>query len=433
MTKRIDVHHVTRVEGHGNIVVEVADGKMKECRFEVIETPRFFEAMLRGRSCQEASHITSRICGICSTGHSTASLRATEKALGVELSSQTQLLRKLVFHGEILDSHVLHIYMLVAPDFLGVGSVIPLATTHRDVVLRALRMKKLAGDICAVVAGRHTHPIALTVGGFTHFPTAAELMGLRERLVAGRADVDATVELCASFPWPKFERETEYVSLAKPDEYAFIDGEIVTSDGYRFPIEDYRDVTNEYLVRHSSAKLTRHKRESLMVGALARFNNNHAQLHPRAKAAAQALGLTPKVTNPYLNTAAQAVEIAHCVEDAIAIIDQLVDDGIKPENPSPVNLDDCGTDGCTGVGACEVPRGILIHQYWIGRDGRLTGANCIIPTNQNIANLEADMRSLVPLIMEKPSDAMRLDLEMLVRAYDPCISCSVHVLKIENR
>ncbi len=172
MNKRIDVHHVTRVEGHGNIVVEVADGVMKECRFDVVETPRFFEAMLRGRPYLEASHITSRICGICATGHATASLRASEKALGVELSEQTQLLRKLTFHGEILDSHVLHVYMLVAPDFLGVGSVIPLATSHPEVVLRALRMKKLAGDICAVVAGRHTHPIAMTVGGFTHFPAA---------------------------------------------------------------------------------------------------------------------------------------------------------------------------------------------------------------------------------------------------------------------
>ena len=170
MNKRIDVHHVTRVEGHGNIVVEIVDGELKECRFDVVETPRFFEAMLRGRPYAEASHITSRICGICATGHATASLRASENALGVELSEQTQLLRKLTFHGEILDSHILHVYMLVAPDFLGVGSVIPLATSHPDVVLRALRMKKLAGDICAAVAGRHTHPIAMTVGGFTHFP-----------------------------------------------------------------------------------------------------------------------------------------------------------------------------------------------------------------------------------------------------------------------
>jgi len=428
MSERIEVHHVTRVEGHGNIVVEISDGQLKECRFDVIETPRFFEAMLRGRPYQEASHITSRICGICATGHATTSLRATEKALGVELSEQTKLLRKLTFHGEMLDSHVLHVYMLVAPDFLGVGSVIPLATTHREVVLRALRMKKLAGDICATVTGRHTHPIAMTVGGFTYFPKVSELKALRQRLVASRVDVKATVELFASLPWPKFERETEYISLSKPDEYAFIDGEILSSDGDRLPIEDYQKVTNEYLVEHSSAKFTRHNRKSYMVGALARFNNNFEQLHPTAKEAAQTLGLKPKETNPFLNSAAQVVEIVHCVEDAINIIDQLLERGISPEKPAPVNL-----TNSNGVGACEVPRGILFHHYWIGEDGKLTGANCIIPTNQNIANLEEDMRAFVPQILDKPVDNIRLSLEMLVRAYDPCISCSVHVLKIEDR
>jgi coenzyme F420-reducing hydrogenase alpha subunit len=426
MQKRIDVHHVTRVEGHGDIIVEVADGKLKTCRFEVTETPRFFESMLIGRPYQEASHITSRICGICATGHATTSLRASEKALGLEPSQQTQLLRKLTFHGEILDSHILHAYMLVAPDFFGVGSVIPLASSHPEVVLRALRMKKLAGDMCAVVTGRHTHPIAMTVGGFTHFPERAELEDLRQRLVAARTDIDETVALFATLPWPKFERDTEYVSLTKPDEYAFIDGEIVTSDGARLPIEAYQQVTNEHLVQHSSAKHTRHLRESYMVGALARFNNNFAQLHPRAKSAAAALGIKPKVTNPYLNSAAQVVEIVHCVEDAIEILDQLIDRGIQAEKPvSPTR-----TAG-EGVGACEVPRGILFHHYWIGKNGKMTGANCVIPTNQNLANLEADMRALVPQILEKPEPNMQLDLEMLVRAYDPCISCSVHVLRLD--
>lgn len=426
MSKRIEVHHVTRVEGHGNIVVEVADGKLKECRFDVTETPRFFEAMLRGRPYTEASHITSRICGICATGHATASLRASEKALGVTPSEQTRLLRKLTFHGEILDSHVLHVYMLVAPDFLGVGSVIPLATSHPEIVLRALRMKKLAGDLCAAISGRHTHPIAMSVGGFTHFPTITELEDLRQRLEASRVDVDATVELCATLPWPQFERDTEYVSLTKPDEYAFIDGEIITSDGARMQAEDYPNFTNEHLVSHSSAKHTKNMRESYMVGALARFNNNYSQLHPRAKEAAKALGLTPKVTNPYLNTAAQVVEIAHCVEDAIGIIDQLLERGVQPEPLAPVNQ----MQG-EGVGVCEVPRGLLIHHYWIGEDGAMTGANCIIPTNQNLANLEADFRARVPQIVDKPVSDMRLDLEMLVRAYDPCISCSVHVLQVE--
>jgi sulfhydrogenase subunit alpha len=428
MDRRIEVHHVTRVEGHGNIFVDISNGEMKECRLDIVETPRFFEGMLRGRPYKEASHITSRICGICATGHATASLRASENALGVELSEQTQLLRKLTFHGEILDSHVLHVYMLVAPDFLGVGSVIPLASSHPQVVLRALRMKKLAGDICAVVAGRHTHPIAMTVGGFTHFPTVGELKELRGRLVDSRADVDATVELAAQLSWPKFERDTEYISLHKPDEYAFIDGEIKSSDGGQLPARHYKDVTNEYLVPHSSAKFTRHQRSSYMVGALARFNNNYAQLDPYAKEVAEKLGLKPKVTNPFLNTAAQVVEIAHCTEEAIQVIDQLLVMGIRPEKPAAVNLKDCD-----GVGVCEVPRGMLIHHYWINSDGNLTGANCIIPTNQNLANLEEDMKALVPGILGKPVEAMQLDLEMLVRAYDPCISCSVHVLKVEAR
>jgi coenzyme F420-reducing hydrogenase alpha subunit len=426
MSTRIDVHHVTRVEGHGNIVVEMTDGKLKECRFDVVETPRFFEAMLRGRPYTEASHITSRICGICATGHATTSLRATENALGVQPSQQTVLLRKLSFHGEILDSHVLHAYMLIAPDFLGVGSVIPLVGSHPEVVLRALRMKKLAGDICAVVTGRHTHPIAMTVGGFTHFPKGKELEELRQRLVDARQDVDATVALFSSLPWPQFERDTEYVSLTRPDEYAFIDGEIITSDGARLPIPAYQQVTNEYLVPHSSAKFTRHLRDSYMVGALARFNNNYQQLNPRAKEAALALGIQPKVTNPYLNSAAQVVEIVHCVEDAIQIIDQLLELGVRPEELVPPTR----ASG-EGVGACEVPRGILFHHYWVGEDGKLTGANCIIPTNQNIANLQEDMRALVPQISYKPKEAIQLDLEMLVRAYDPCISCSVHVAKIE--
>jgi len=427
MSKRIEVHHVTRVEGHGNIVVEVENGELKTCRFEVVETPRFFEAMLLGRPYHEASHITSRICGICATGHATASLRASEKALGVELSEQSWLLRKLTFHGEILDSHVLHVYMLVAPDFLGVGSVIPLVNSHPDVVLRALRMKKLAGDLCAMVTGRHTHPIAMTVGGFTHFPKMSELEAMRQRLIDSRKDVEATVELFSKLPWPEFERDTEYVSLSKPDEYAFIDGDILTSDGVRVPPERYKEVTNEFMVSHSTAKFTRNKRESLMVGALARFNNNYDFLHPKAKEAAAVLGMKPKVTNTFLNSAAQVVEIVHSTEDSIRIIEELLNRGVQPEEPAPIKH----IPG-EGVGVAEVPRGLLIHHYAIGEDGRITAANCIIPTNQNINNLEHDMRAWVPKVMHKPEPQMQLDLEMLVRAYDPCISCSVHVLKVQR-
>ncbi len=422
----INVHHVTRVEGHGDIVVDVKNGEIKKCQFEVVEAPRFFEAFVRGRPYYELSHITSRICGICSVGHATASLRATENALGVEPSEQTVLLRKLMFHGEIIDSHVLHTYYLVAPDLLGVKSVIPLIGTHRPVVERALRIKKLSGDLCAMIGGRHTHPCAMAVGGFTHLPTEAELREMKGRLEAAREDMEATIALFATLPWPEFERETEYVSLKKDEEYAFIDGVVTTTDGFTYPIDDYRKVTNEWCVPFSTAKWTKHNRDSYMVGALARFNNNFDQLHPKAKEAAAKLGMQPICTNTFLNTAAQAVEMVHSVEDSIKIIDELLTRGIKPEKPPEVSFN----GGGEGVGSCDVPRGILFHNYVYDENGICTKANCIIPTNQNWANVNADMKAYLPQILDKPEDEIRLHLEMLVRAYDPCISCSTHLLNV---
>ncbi|MFC2036857.1 Ni/Fe hydrogenase subunit alpha [Chloroflexota bacterium] len=422
----VNVHHLTRVEGHGNIVVDVKNGELVTCEWQVVEAPRFFEAMLRGRPYYEASHITSRICGICSVGHATASLRATENALGVEVSEQTELLRKLLFHGEVLDSHVLHVYMLVAPDFLGVGSVLPLAASHPEVVKRALRIKQLSGDLCAMVAGRHTHPIAMAVGGFMHLPTVKELLAMRKRLVAARDDMDETMALLKTLPWPQFERETEYVSLQKDDEYAFIDGWIATTDGFTYELPDYRKVTNEFLVPQSTAKYTKHNRDSYMVGALARFNNNYDQLHPRAKAAAEELGMKPIVTNSFLNSGAQAIEMVHCIEDSILLVDELVDRGLKEEP-----LHKFQGKGGEGVGSCDVPRGILFHNYVIDDDGLIQGANCIIPTNQNHANIQADMEALLPEILDQPQEEIRHTLEMLVRAYDPCISCSTHLLDVE--
>ncbi|MDH3674486.1 MAG: Ni/Fe hydrogenase subunit alpha [Anaerolineae bacterium] len=422
----VNVHHLTRVEGHGNIVVDVKNGELVKCQLDIVEAPRFFEAMLRGRPYYEASHITSRICGICATGHATSSLRATETALDVEISEQTELLRKLLFHGEIIDSHVLHIYMLVAPDFFGAGSVLPLAGSHPEVVKRALRIKKLSGDLCEMISGRHTHPIAMAVGGFTHLPSVKELLAMKERLIAAHEDLDETIALLKTLPWPDFQRETEYVSLQKEDEYAFIDGVIATTDGFTYDLSDYRQVTNETLVPHSTAKHCKHNRDSYMVGALARFNNNYDQLHPRAKAAAAEFGMTPIVTNSFLNSAAQAIEMVHCVEDSIQLIDQLVDRGIKEEP-----LFEFNGKGGEGVGSCDVPRGILFHNYIIDDDGKIEGANCIIPTGQNYANMEADMRALVPQILDRPEAEVTHLMEMLIRAYDPCISCSTHFLKVD--
>jgi sulfhydrogenase subunit alpha len=423
---KVNVHHITRVEGHGNIVVDVRNGTLEQCDLQIVETPRFFEAMLRGRPYSQASHITSRICGICAIGHATASLRATETALQVKLSEQTVLLRKLAFHGEMLDSHILHAYMLIAPDFLNVGSVIPLAASHPEVVKRALRMKKFSGDLCQAIVGRHTHPIAMTVGGFTHFPKVQELIALRERAEALLADVDATVELFGTLPWPTFERETEYVALVQPDEYGFIDGEIGSTDGYTLPISEYRKVTNEHLNPHSTAKHAAYNRESYMVGALARFNLKHDQLHPRAQAAAEHLGLKPVCYRPYMNSAAQVVEIVHCMDDVIRLLDLLIERGIEWENPAPVTI----RPGARGAGGCDVPRGTLFHEYQVNEEGLIQEANCIIPTGQNLGNIERDMRAMVPTLLTETEDFIRLRMEMLVRAYDPCISCSTHFLNV---
>lgn len=425
-TLNVNVHHITRVEGHGNVVLDAQNGEIKECRFEVVEAPRFFEAFVRGRPYSELNHITSRICGICAVGHSTTSAMATETALGVELTEQAELLRKLNFHSEIIDSHALHTYYLVAPDFFGVGSVIPLVDTNPEVVERALRIKKLSGDLCAMIGGRHTHPCALVVGGFSHTPTEDELCAMRERLVNARADMDATVELFSTLDWPEFERETEYVSLTKDDEYAFVGGTIKSSDGFEYPLEEYKKVTNEEMVPFSTAKWTHHNRDSYMVGALARFNNNFDQLHPRAKDAAAKLGMEPIATNPFLNSAAQVVEMVHCVEDSIDIIDELLERGVEREEPAAVDV-----KAGEGVGSCDVPRGTLFHHYAYDEQGFCTDANCIIPTNQNMANLNYDMQELAPQIIDRPQEEVRLMLEMLVRAYDPCISCSAHFLTVE--
>ncbi|UCF61119.1 MAG: Ni/Fe hydrogenase subunit alpha [Anaerolineaceae bacterium] len=421
---KINVHHLTRVEGHGNIVVNVREGILEQCDLQIIEAPRFFEALLRHRPYEHASHIASRICGICAVSHATASLRACENALGVELSEQSVLLRKLNLYAEMLDSHILHMYMLVAPDLLGKGSVIPLAKTDPDVVLRALRMKKVAGDLCATISGRHTHPIAMVVGGFSHYPSEDELFRLGERLVIMREDLDDTVELFKGLSVPSFERETEYIALQKEGEYCIIEGMITSSDGGSWPIEAYQSVTNEYIVPHSTAKHARHQRESYMVGALARLKINYDELHPRAKTTAEILKISPKCINPYLITIAQLVETTHFTEKAIEVIGGLLEKGIVWEEPRPISK-----DRGEGVGACEAPRGTLYHHYVIG-DGMIKEANCIIPTAQNLANIEADMRCLVPNIVDRTPDDITLALEMLIRAYDPCISCSTHMLEV---
>ena len=421
----INVHHVTRVEGHGNIVLNTNNGKIEQLRWEVPESPRFFEAMLRGRHYDDVPHIASRICGICSIAHSTASILATEAALCIEVSEQTWIMRKLLFNAEMLESHVLHAYCLAAPDFLGVKSVFPLVKTHKDVVLRAMRLKRLAYRLAEILAGRKTHPISLVVGGFAKLPDPDELAAIKGALSDSLADLDATVELFATLSFPDFERETEYIALQDETEYAFISGKIASSDSGTAPVSNYLEVTNEFCVPHSTAKYTKNNRDAYMVGALARFNLNHEQLYPRAKDAAVTLGLRAPCHNPYMITAAQVVEAVHATEDSIQLIDKLLERGLKEEA-----IQSDVTAG-QGVGAVEAPRGILFHDYTYDENGILTKANCIIPTNQNHNNIQKDMEALVPTILNHRSeDEIRQTLEMLVRAYDPCISCSAHLLRV---
>jgi coenzyme F420-reducing hydrogenase alpha subunit len=421
----IDVHHVTRIEGHGNIEVNLKKGTIEKCSWNVVEAPRFFEAILQGRPYQEVNHITSRICGICSIGHQMASLKATEAAMGIKLSEQTRILRKLLLHGENLQSHVLHTYFLVAPDFFGVGSVFPLVKTHPNVVVRALTLKKLANDLCDVVGGRTVHPIRCKVGGFSCLPKISELEQTRARLEAARPEIDKTIDLFATLKIPAFERETEYIALFSKNEYPLYEGELCSSDAGTFKDEDYLTVTNEYIVPQSTAKYTKHKRESFMVGALARFNINHKTLHPKAQKAAAALNLKAPCHNPFMISVAQVVEIVDSLENAIALIDTILAKGLQEESL------EVKPKAGRGVGIVEVPRGILFHDYTYNDKGEIVKANCIIPTNQNHANIQKDMEKYLPMILDKTPDDIRLNLEMLVRAYDPCVSCSTHYLDVK--
>ncbi|HAF96608.1 MAG: hydrogenase/sulfur reductase subunit alpha [Elusimicrobia bacterium GWF2_52_66] len=431
----IKVEYLTRVEGHGNIVVNVKNGKIEKCEFHVVESPRLFEGMLRGRSIFEAQHITSRICGICSCGHTLASIQAAEDALGVVPTSQTIKLRKLLLDYEFLDSHILHFYLLAAPDILGAPSFVPLIETHNAMVRRALRMKKAANDVCDILVGRHVHPISAIVGGFTKLPRPKDLAAMLNILEGMQKDMADTLKLAASLKFPDFHRETEYVALVSDDgEYPLLAGDIGSTDGKRFKKTDYKKATNEFIDPRSSAKFTKLSRDSFFVGALARFNLNYDKLHPEAKKAAESLGFKPVCHNPYLNTVAQVVEIVHCWHNAVELIKDLQKNGLDYGEEITVGLNEKGAvpvRAGNGVGAVEVPRGILYHNYDIDKAGIIKQADCIIPTNQNINNIEYDFQKLLPEILTLPEDTIRLRLEMLVRAYDPCISCSAHYLDVK--
>jgi sulfhydrogenase subunit alpha len=379
--------------------------------------------MVKGRDYIDIAPITSRICGICSIGHTFASLKATEAAMGIKLSEQDTRLREILMHGETLQSHVLHIGYLAVPDYFRVNSVVPLASTHKDAVLIIIGLHRLANETCDIIGGRTTHPIRTPVGGWTMLPTEKELLEIKRRHVEAVPGLKAVAGVLASQleKIPKFTRETEYISLTSPSEYAFYDGVIKSSDVKQtIPVSEYRRVVNEFVDPRSTAKWAKFNRDSYAASALARYNNNNKQLSPLAKSVAAMFGLGDVCHNPYMNTFAQCVEAVYSTERTIENIDWLLDKGLKYVKP------DVKVKAGRGAGAVEVPRGVLFHEYEYDANGKCLMANCVIPTNQNHANIQKDFEKLVPEFKHMGKEELQFLMEMLVRAYDPCISCSTH-------
>ncbi len=419
---QIEVEHIARVEGHGNIRIQIEDGELVECSWEVVETPRFFEKMFQGLSIEMAPLLAARVCGICSISHALSSARAIERGLGIKIPEMAQKIRLLGKHSETLQSHALHLFFLVAPDLLGVGSSIPLIRTHPELIEVATKIKQYANEASDLFAGRTSHPMAFKIGGTTQRPRKSQLVKLREDLAETAPYLWDALAVLKTFQLPEFERETEYVSLGGNGRYPFIGGDLVSSDGVRKPEDDYRAMTNEYIVDHSTSKYARLSRDSFAVGALARFNNNYEGLHPKAKQVAEELGMQPRIDNPFFHNLAQLVECFHVLYESNELISELID-----SNDYDVSVE-YELKACEGVSALEAPRGILYHYYQIDKKGLIKRADCVIPTGQNHANIQHDLQALVAQMSAEGADEddIRLKAQMLVRAYDPCISCSVH-------
>jgi coenzyme F420-reducing hydrogenase alpha subunit len=426
VSQRIKLDYLTRIEGHAHLVIDRKAGKVSSCRLEVVETPRFFEALLQGRHYSDVATIVARVCGVCSISHSMASLMATEKALQIEVPPAAQLLRRLLSYGEIIQSHLLQLYFMAVPDYLGAASLFQVLDEKPELVRRALRLKRVGNRIGEVVGGRPIHPVTTCLGGFSAKPEVSQLKQLRQELVAALPDLEATVELFAAFDYPQFSRQREAISLLADQRYP-LHGDILTSSlGESSPVTDYRAQIEEYLQPHSTAKLARSRSGSYMVGPQARICNGANQLSPMAKKVAAALQLEQSGSKPFENLKARLVEVVHFIEESLHAIDELLLHGMQR-----VNSNSTPAAGGSGTAAVEAPRGLLFHRYEYGADGLLQQADCVIPTAQNLAAIEADMQLLLPQLLDQPDEKLRLQLEMLIRAYDPCLSCSTHLVKID--
>jgi sulfhydrogenase subunit alpha len=430
MTRTITVDHLARVEGHGGLRVVLDGNEISQVEFDVFEGIRLLEGLVRGRSLEDVTGIVSRICAICSHGHSITSLQALENALEIEVTPQTRKLRDLAYQGANIESHALHVFVLALPDLLGHPSVISLAGANPEAVTIALRLKKLGNTIQEVIGGRAVHPVNYVLGGFGKAPATDDLLRLQEDLIGRREDCKRVLEILRDVQVPEFAREPIRCAALVPQDEAFFFGEnIALSDAAadrRIPVREYRSLTNEYLVPHSHAKRSSHDRRSYMVGALARLTINGQRIGGMARTAWEELGLTVPSTNILMNNIAQVVEMIYSIERALYLVLDLLETGINQETPPPYRV-----RACQGAAATEVPRGILFYAYEVDAEGRVASADVITPTAQNLTNVEDQMRAAVRQGSAAgiADDALGHRLAVIARAYDPCISCSVHMMR----
>lgn len=421
--KNIEVPALARVEGEGGLYIGLENGKAVEIRLDIYEPPRFFEGFLKDRFIQEVPDITARICGICPVAYQMSSAFALENALGVKISPQARALRRLMYCGEYIESHALHIYMLQAPDLLGKQSALELAADAPEIVKNALRLKKIGNELLKTIGGRSVHPVNVCVGGFYSWPDAKSLKALLPDLEWGlNASLD-TVKLALTLPYPDLEIDYEFVALHHPDEYGVIEGDVLSSNGRKLSIAEYENGYIEEHVKHSNA-LHSHTVDgnTYLVGPLARLNLNHEQLMPNAKKALADSGIELPLKNPYKSLIARAIELVHFYEEAIQLIKEY-----KPTGPAHIELK---LKAGEGSGATEAPRGLLYHRYKIDGNGMVQFAKITPPTAQNLPRIEADLFALAPKIISMSEAEATLTAEHLVRAYDPCISCATHFLKL---
>jgi sulfhydrogenase subunit alpha len=422
-TRRLTVSSLARVEGEGALSVTIEDGLVTTSQLQIYEPPRFFEALLRGRAFTEVADITSRICGICPVAYQTSALQAVEDACGYVVPTEVAELRRLIYCGEWISSHALHIYLLHAPDFLGHPDVISLARSDRAAVERGLALKKVGNAVLEAVGGRAIHPVNMRVGGFHRAPTRTELAPLAEQLRAALDLALATVDWVAGFDFPDVELTHELMAVVTPDRYAIENGTLVTATGDAFPPPQFLEHVEEHHLAHTTALQATCDGRLYLTGPLARYSISSARLSPLARQAAAAAGLGETCRNPFRSVIVRAVELVYAVEEALRIIDGYR----RPETPSPEVRPREGV----GHGVSEAPRGLLYHRYELAPDGLVRAARIIPPTSQNQAVIEDDLRRLVQSRLELDDEALTHLCERTIRNYDPCISCATHFLDLK--